>query len=302
MERRERRAAREGAGAPARRDARPVEHRVAGVPQLGGDERLDLHRARARERLPRPPRDERAPRAGRAARGRARADRARQRRGRAAAGRGAARCSREGDELVTPWPSYPLYPLMAARAGAQAGGRGHRATGIEAAAARPSASAPACSCSATRTTPPAPISTRRRSAGLLRALPERVHVLLDEALVHFQDVEDVDACLRLTDEFPRLVCFRTFSKVYGLSGLRAGYAVGSPDARRAARSHRAGARRERAHAVGGRPGAQDRRPRGRAAAGVGDPRAPPPARRRCASCRSTRTTARPTSSGCAPTG
>ena len=25
-----------------------------------------------------------------------------------------------GDELVTPWPSYPLYPLMAARAGARA--------------------------------------------------------------------------------------------------------------------------------------------------------------------------------------
>jgi histidinol-phosphate aminotransferase len=43
-------------------------------------------------------------------------------------------------------------------------------------------------------------------------------------------VEDLDAALALTDEFPRLVSFRTFSKVYGLSGLRAGYAVGSSDA------------------------------------------------------------------------
>jgi histidinol-phosphate aminotransferase len=62
---------------------------------------------------------------------------------------------------------------------------------------------------------------------LLDGLPEHVHVLLDEALVHFQDAEDVDACLRLVDAFPRLLVVRTFSKIYGLSGLRAGYAVGS---------------------------------------------------------------------------
>ena len=52
-------------------------------------------------------------------------------------------------------------------------------------------------------------------------------MLLDEAFVQFQDVEDEDACLRLTDAFPRLTVFRTFSKAYGLSGLRVGYAVGS---------------------------------------------------------------------------
>ena len=63
-------------------------------------------------------------------------------------------------------------------------------------------------------------------ANLLGALPERVHVLLDEALVHFQDVEELNACLRLTAEHERLTVFRTFSKIYGLSGLRAGYAVG----------------------------------------------------------------------------
>jgi histidinol-phosphate aminotransferase len=62
---------------------------------------------------------------------------------------------------------------------------------------------------------------------VLAGLPAHVHVLLDEALVHFQDAEDVDACLRLVDAFPRLLVVRTFSKIYGLSGLRAGYAVGS---------------------------------------------------------------------------
>jgi histidinol-phosphate aminotransferase len=62
---------------------------------------------------------------------------------------------------------------------------------------------------------------------VLAGLPAHVHVLLDEALVHFQDAEDLDACLRLVDAFPRLLVVRTFSKIYGLSGLRAGYAVGS---------------------------------------------------------------------------
>jgi histidinol-phosphate aminotransferase len=134
----------------------------------------------------------------------------------------------EGDELVTPWPSYPLYPLMATRAGAKpvAVDLSHGMEALLRSVGGPTRVLVLCN-------PNDPTGAYLESAalsGLLRALPERVHVLLDEALVHFQDVEDIDACLRLTAEFPRLVCFRTFSKVYGLSGLRAGYAVGSPHA------------------------------------------------------------------------
>jgi len=66
-------------------------------------------------------------------------------------------------------------------------------------------------------------------ASLLGQVPDHIEVLLDEAFVQFQDAEDEDACLRLTDAFPRLTVFRTFSKAYGLSGLRIGYAVGSRD-------------------------------------------------------------------------
>jgi histidinol-phosphate aminotransferase len=67
-----------------------------------------------------------------------------------------------------------------------------------------------------------------RVADLAARLPEHVHLFLDEAYIHFQDAEDEDACLRLVELFPRLLVFRTFSKAYGLSGLRAGYVVGSP--------------------------------------------------------------------------
>lgn len=137
-----------------------------------------------------------------------------------------------GDDLVTPWPSYPLYPLMAQRAGARPvpvdlTGSGHvdPAALLEAVTDR------------TRVlvicNPNDPTGTYLESPDLERLLadlPERVHVLLDEAYVQFQDREPEDAALRLTDRFPRLLAFRTFSKIYGLSGLRAGYAVGGPDA------------------------------------------------------------------------
>ncbi len=66
------------------------------------------------------------------------------------------------------------------------------------------------------------------SASFASSLPEHVHLLIDEAYVEFQDAEPRDSVLRLVDAFPRHVVFRTFSKIYGLSGLRAGYAIGSP--------------------------------------------------------------------------
>jgi histidinol-phosphate aminotransferase len=126
-----------------------------------------------------------------------------------------------GDELAMPWPSYPLYPLMAARAGARpvpvdspeklldAVGESTRAVAV---------------CNPNDPTGEYLPSTAL--SRLLEALPPGVHLLLDEALIHFQEVEDLNACLRLTDTHPNLTVFRTFSKIYGLSGLRAGYAVG----------------------------------------------------------------------------
>jgi histidinol-phosphate aminotransferase len=128
-----------------------------------------------------------------------------------------------GGELVSPWPSYPLYPLMAQRAGG-------RPVPVE-----PS---PDAVLDAVRDetrlvaicNPNDPTGAYWSSddvGRLIGSLPDHVHVLLDEAYIQFQDVEPEDACLRLVDAFPRLLVFRTFSKIYGLSGLRAGYVVGS---------------------------------------------------------------------------
>jgi histidinol-phosphate aminotransferase len=133
-----------------------------------------------------------------------------------------------GGELIAPWPSYPLYPLMAQRAGGRP-----VAVDLSAGAVDPDSVRAAVS-SRTRAVvicnPNDPTGTYIGSeavAELIGSLPEHVHVLLDEAFIHFQDVEPEDACLRLVDAFPRLLVFRTFSKIYGLSGLRAGYVVGS---------------------------------------------------------------------------
>jgi histidinol-phosphate aminotransferase len=69
-----------------------------------------------------------------------------------------------------------------------------------------------------------------RIGDLVARLPEHVHTLIDESYVQFQDVEPEDSVMSLVEAFPRLVVMRSFSKIYGLSGVRAGYAVGSPTA------------------------------------------------------------------------
>jgi histidinol-phosphate aminotransferase len=124
-----------------------------------------------------------------------------------------------GDELLMPWPSYPLYPLMAARARARPVPVEHGPL-LEAVGERTRA---LVICNPND--PTGSHLTADELGAVMSELPAHVHVLLDEALVHFQDAEPLDACLRLVEAFPRLIVVRTFSKVYGLSGLRAGYAV-----------------------------------------------------------------------------
>ncbi|HEU0024538.1 MAG TPA: aminotransferase class I/II-fold pyridoxal phosphate-dependent enzyme [Thermoleophilaceae bacterium] len=134
----------------------------------------------------------------------------------------------EGDELVMPWPSYPLYPLMATRARARpvsvtADGQPHHGPAIAGAVTGRTRAIVICNPN----DPTGHYLPAAELGPLLAVLPERVYVLLDEALVHFQDAEEEDACMRLVNAFPRLLVIRTFSKAYGLSGLRAGYAVGT---------------------------------------------------------------------------
>jgi histidinol-phosphate aminotransferase len=60
----------------------------------------------------------------------------------------------------------------------------------------------------------------------LERIPPHATVILDEAYIEFQTNDDPDASLDLLRDFPNLVVLRTFSKCYGLAGLRTGYAFG----------------------------------------------------------------------------
>ena len=63
----------------------------------------------------------------------------------------------------------------------------------------------------------------------LAAVPEQVIVVVDEAYGEYVEAEaDCPNALRWLDRFPNLIVTRTFSKVYGLAGLRVGYAVSHP--------------------------------------------------------------------------
>ena len=63
----------------------------------------------------------------------------------------------------------------------------------------------------------------------LDGVPEEVLVVLDEAYAEYVAEPDYPNGLELVDDYPNLIVTRTFSKAYGLAGLRMGYSVSHPD-------------------------------------------------------------------------
>ncbi len=130
-----------------------------------------------------------------------------------------------GQQLLTRWPSYPLYPIMARRAH----GRAVRVEGgideLLAAARDPDVRAIAI---ASPNDPTGELLAKAELQRLLEELPDGVAVLLDESLVDFADAQPTSSSLELLESHPRLLVFRSFSKAWGLAGLRIGYALGAP--------------------------------------------------------------------------
>ncbi len=63
----------------------------------------------------------------------------------------------------------------------------------------------------------------------LQKIPEHVLVVLDEAYCEYIEQEDYPDGLQWLDQYSNLVITRTFSKIYGLAGLRVGYSISSKD-------------------------------------------------------------------------
>ena len=74
-----------------------------------------------------------------------------------------------------------------------------------------------------------PLETADDWRTFLAQVPERVPVLLDEAYIDFVDMDDAVRSDELLREHPNLIVLRTFSKAYGLAGIRVGYGLGHPE-------------------------------------------------------------------------
>ena len=77
----------------------------------------------------------------------------------------------------------------------------------------------------------------------LRAFLDRVPagtvVLVDEAYAHYAESADWESVLPRVADHPGLIVARTFSKIYGMAGLRCGYAVARPETLQRLRDHQA---------------------------------------------------------------
>ncbi|MDX1460772.1 MAG: aminotransferase class I/II-fold pyridoxal phosphate-dependent enzyme, partial [Xanthomonadales bacterium] len=62
----------------------------------------------------------------------------------------------------------------------------------------------------------------------IASLPDHVVVVVDEAYHEYSSLLDVPDATQWLQRYPRLVVTRTFSKAYGMAGIRVGYALSSP--------------------------------------------------------------------------
>jgi len=136
-----------------------------------------------------------------------------------------------GDEVVTPWPSFPSYVLDPLKLGATPVRVPLRDGRIDVddllAAVTPRTKL------AYLPTVNNPTGTMTRRADLLRfldGLPHEVLTVVDEAYFEYVDDPDFpDAIEEAAKQGRHVLALRTFSKIYGLAGLRVGYGVGPAD-------------------------------------------------------------------------
>jgi histidinol-phosphate aminotransferase len=77
--------------------------------------------------------------------------------------------------------------------------------------------------------PTGTIVARDAMARFFEAVPKSTLILVDEAYHHFVDDVKYASATGWLDKMPNLIVARTFSKVYGLAGMRLGYAIGSKE-------------------------------------------------------------------------
>lgn len=137
----------------------------------------------------------------------------------------------EPDQVVYPWRSFEAYPIFAKVAGAEA---------VEVPLTPELRNdLPALAAAVTDRTrlvilcnpnnPTSTTVTRNELEAFLDSVPETVQILLDEAYFEYVRNEKSPDGLSLLADHPNLAVARTFSKAFGLAGLRVGYVIGRPE-------------------------------------------------------------------------
>jgi histidinol-phosphate aminotransferase len=136
-----------------------------------------------------------------------------------------------GDEIVTPWPSFPSYVLDPLKLGAVT-------ARIELADGRVDVDAMLAAVTGrtklaflpTVNNPSGTMTPRVDVMRFLDAVPGHVLTVVDEAYLQYVDDPGFpDAIEEAAKQGRRVLALRTFSKIYGLAGLRIGYGVGPVD-------------------------------------------------------------------------
>jgi histidinol-phosphate aminotransferase len=132
-----------------------------------------------------------------------------------------------GDEIVFPWRSFEAYPLLTIAAGALpvmvplTPLFGHDFAAMRAAVTDRTRLIIVCN-------PNNPTGTSvaaRELEEFLSSIPPRIVVVIDEAYLQFNRDPDAAVGRELLGLYPSVVVAHTFSKAYGLAGLRLGYAL-----------------------------------------------------------------------------
>lgn len=135
-----------------------------------------------------------------------------------------------GDEVVFPWPSFEIYPVFSTLADAQQ---------VQVPLVDYAFDLDAVANAVTSMTKLVILATPNNPTGtpigmhdvaaLLEAIPDDVIVVIDEAYREFSDPAFGDPVVDLQPHHDNLVVTRTFSKAFGLAGLRSGYGIAHPE-------------------------------------------------------------------------
>ncbi len=136
-----------------------------------------------------------------------------------------------GDEVVHAWRSFEAYPIAITVAGALGvpvpldPDSRHDLDAMANAVTRNTRVVLLC----TPNNPTGPAITQRELDEFLARVPPRVLVVVDEAYREFVRASDPVDGVRTQSAHDNVVVLRTFSKAYGLAGLRVGYAIAHPE-------------------------------------------------------------------------